>query len=139
MARPIVKYLCDFKCGKKASASKGLVESHEEKCWKNPTNKTCKTCKNEIYIIDGDDYREWIVRGCKLNALDSMFVDILELLQGTNKMHVRPVAHCLYHNAGADENTVNYAQNLAMEISTHTGYYFQIDWKRVSKEESING
>ena len=69
----IIKYLCQFKCGKHSVSNKKKMETHESTCWKNPDVKSCNTCKHEIYEEDSCDHPEvngcpsenWMIRGCK--------------------------------------------------------------------------
>lgn len=44
LVRTIRYYTCDFKCGKKASRLLYMQE-HEENCFCNPINKSCRICK----------------------------------------------------------------------------------------------
>jgi hypothetical protein len=43
--KTIKYYTCKFKCGHK-SEPKHLMKAHEEKCFCNPKNKSCRICKN---------------------------------------------------------------------------------------------
>lgn len=51
----IIKYTCQYKCGKKAVSKKETMLKHESTCWYNPDLKTCKTCKNERYLFDSNE------------------------------------------------------------------------------------
>lgn len=42
-------YGCRFKCGFKHTPNWGKVNVHEQICFKNPSNKTCFTCKHSEY------------------------------------------------------------------------------------------
>lgn len=59
-------YGCKFKCGYKHSPDWCKIEDHEWKCWNNPKNRTCVTCKhgerihNNYFPETGCDYKEWI-------------------------------------------------------------------------------
>lgn len=71
MPTEVLKYTCDYKCGK-PSASFRIIKAHESVCFKNPSRKTCSTCKHEIYEKDGCDHPEipgcpsekWMNRSC---------------------------------------------------------------------------
>lgn len=54
MAKIVQRYACDFDCGRRATVSKKAMERHEDICWKNPANKTCKTCKHYLKEVDGN-------------------------------------------------------------------------------------
>jgi len=43
--REIIAYQCDY-CEKKITKSKSGMYKHESKCYANPINKACRTCKN---------------------------------------------------------------------------------------------
>ncbi len=45
LARIIKLYTCDFKCGHKADL-KYKITHHEEICFCNPKNKSCRICEN---------------------------------------------------------------------------------------------
>ena len=84
--------------------------------YKNPDNKTCKTCSNEIYEHDRDDFKEWASRGCKIKAIDDVLIDCEEVLKHQNNYHIRPVYKCPYWNKSDDENSVDFAEKLKVEI-----------------------
>ena len=97
MPREITKYLCEFKCGKKAQSTIENIERHESICWKNPARKACSTCKYEVYEEDGDGYRKWMSRACKV-LTEEQFEE-LHQLSGYNtkpEFHIQPVINCLY-------------------------------------------
>lgn len=43
-------YGCEHKCGFKHTENQVKVYDHEQKCFKNPDNKTCFTCKHADYF-----------------------------------------------------------------------------------------
>ena len=57
------------------------MEEHEKVCWKNPKNRTCKTCQHEIYNFDKTTYDypgEGWTRECK----DAKGKELVEILYG---------------------------------------------------------
>lgn len=114
----VIKYTCEFRCGKRATGEKGTMRAHEHKCWKNPENKTCKTCSNEIYEHDSDGYNSWVSRGCKIEALNLVLEATEDILKTQNKYHVRPVYHCPYHNLPDDGRSQSFADELKEEIGS---------------------
>lgn len=54
MPRKVTAYGCDFKCGHKMVLLKKSMESHESRCFKNPLNKACATCKHFEKEHDGN-------------------------------------------------------------------------------------
>lgn len=129
MPIPITKYTCQFKCGLKAQSKSEYVSKHENDCWKNPENKTCKTCSNEIIEHDSDDFRGWINRCCKLDSLNSMLGNIHEKLENSTSANIKPIKHCRYHNAQADENIHKYANLVEQAIKNNeTEFYISIKW-----------
>ena len=54
--KKVNRYYADG-CNKGFWTKKSCLE-HEKKChcWKNPKNKTCRTCKHGVYFNDSDDY-----------------------------------------------------------------------------------
>lgn len=72
MPRQVKAYACEFKCGRNVTTHKADMERHEEQCWSNPANRTCKTCRHDIGRVDGFDCArgakkkgESIVNNCK--------------------------------------------------------------------------
>ncbi len=65
MARKVTAYSCDYKCGQKVVLSKKSMEDHETRCFHNPINKACASCK--FFEIEHDsngmegtrDCHEW--------------------------------------------------------------------------------
>lgn len=70
MPNLVQRYACDFNCGRRAVVSRRAMEKHESICWRNPNNKTCKTCKHyDRYEdgngMDGTPYNEtWTAEEC---------------------------------------------------------------------------
>ena len=99
MPRLIKKYLCDFKCGRRAEDYHAMV-LHEHGCWKNPKNKSCMTCRFEER--KGSPNWDSFIRKCKNeNVSKTLFAD----RRDTNtKMHFgyrykterTPETHCKY-------------------------------------------
>lgn len=99
-----IKYRCDFKCGTKAIGDRKSMVKHEKNCLKNPENKSCMTCCNEIYDRDSsEDKVVFHIRGCKLDRMERFFADIHESLVVLDSatLHVRPLVHC--PNWGKDQ------------------------------------
>lgn len=94
MPVPVTKYRCHYKCGHKAFNSKKEAKVHEDKCWMNPDNKTCRTCCNELYTpFEGRDCEHPVgSRWCteiKANKSGNFF----------------PITNCPYHNKIYDDAT----------------------------------
>jgi len=104
MPREIKKYLCEFRCGKKAQSTLQQIKAHESVCWKNPERKSCLTCKHESYEIHGDGYRTWAERSCKLLGYDK-FESLLSSCKYHTKpsFHIHPVCNCTYWEEKAVE------------------------------------
>lgn len=95
----ISKYTCKFRCGTRAIADNKKMQDHEDRfCFKNPDNKTCATCVNAIYDRDGDEYRNWSYRGCKLKIMNEFLEEMQEDLTVEPSKHVKPLFHCPNHN-----------------------------------------
>lgn len=92
MPVPVTKYRCQFKCGMKAKGTEKETLRHEAGCYKNPANKTCVTCSNEVYEREGISYG----RGCKIELINKFFDDLQEQLQVTGAcvQHVKPFYNC---------------------------------------------
>lgn len=99
MPIPVIKYRCQYKCGRQAKENKNAVEEHEATCWNNPENKTCKTCQFESYSTQYEDYgnefprREWKERHCLHPEGDKITEEVYELLK-IDELHIKPVTHC---------------------------------------------
>jgi len=114
----VIKYTCEFKCGKKAVGEKSKMAGHESHCWKNPDNKTCKTCSNQIYEFDSDGYKEWYGRGCKIDALHEVLENTQDILLHQNSIHVRPIYKCPFWNKQDDGSAKQFAELLEAEIKS---------------------
>lgn len=66
-------YGCKFKCGFRHTSKLSKIEEHEIVCWYNPENKTCKTCKYEVYYTDLYGEQKWKVRSCMINSIDEFW------------------------------------------------------------------
>lgn len=118
MPIPVTKYRCKFKCGKKSCGDIKAMSAHEIQCWSNPENKTCKTCSNEIYEQDSDDFNHWINRGCKIQSLNDAIEEIQDELKGHNSMHIRPIQMCPYWNKKEDDiNALSFIEKINDEIA----------------------
>lgn len=49
-----ISYTCQFRCGERAKPL-AKMKQHESKCWKNPSVKTCFTCKNATLYTERPD------------------------------------------------------------------------------------
>lgn len=59
MADPIARKVTRYGCPacSKGFASKARARDHIAKCWRNPENRSCKTCEHNIggeYVWQGD-------------------------------------------------------------------------------------
>ena len=88
----VTKYRCQFKCGTNAKSSEKEALKHEGRCYKNPANKTCNTCSNQIY----ERYDNCHGRGCKINLINSFLDELQEKLTvtGSRVQHVKPLYNC---------------------------------------------
>lgn len=88
----VIKYKCQFKCGTKAKSSEKDAIKHEGGCYRNPANKTCNTCSNEIYER-GDNV---FGRGCKIELIDQFLDELQEKLKAPMSLvqHVKPLYNC---------------------------------------------
>lgn len=118
MPVPVVKYTCKFKCGAKAVGDQKRMDRHEDSCWKNPDNKTCKTCINQVYYQDGDDCKAFaqFYRGCKLDPINDVLDEVQEVLRHQNSVNVRPIYKCPFHNKSIGEGINDFATELKEEI-----------------------
>lgn len=100
IAYKTTKYGCAFKCGTRRRSTTEKAEMHEVICWNNPDNKTCKTCKNEIYYSDhnGDpDFgsrEHWMVRDCKDEAASIMLDQEYDKLKNEGTDSIKPMFNC---------------------------------------------
>lgn len=110
----VTKYRCVHKCGAKALGKESHMAAHEKHCWKNPENKTCKTCNNEVYGFDGS----FAHRGCEIQALSDFLEKNHDHLKGQNFGHIRPVFNCENWNLPENENSQQLADTLEAEIGS---------------------
>jgi hypothetical protein len=92
MPVPVTKYRCQFKCGTPAKASVKIAQKHENGCYKNPANKTCNTCSNEIYEREDGVCG----RGCKIELINDFLDELQEKLKAPMSVvqHVKPLYNC---------------------------------------------
>lgn len=140
MPIPVTKYRCAFKCGQKSKNKLSEMVSHESNCWENPANKTCKTCINEIYDTDNDDFRSWNIRGCKLSAMDDFFDKAYDELK-VDSGQIQPIFNCPYHNQTemAEQEISEFSVRLLGELETKKAeptHHFNFQSK--NKESSID-
>jgi len=115
-----IKYRCDFKCGTKAIGDRRKMVTHEKNCLKNPDNKSCMTCVNQVYESDSSEERgRFHMRGCKLARMNEFIQEIHESLElkETVTCHVKPLVHC--PNWGKDEVvpwTITYINEIRPKI-----------------------
>jgi hypothetical protein len=88
----VIKYRCQFKCGAKAKSSEKDALKHESQCYKNPANRTCNTCSNQIY----ERYDNCHGRGCKVELINNFLDELQEKLTvtGSYVQHVKPLFNC---------------------------------------------
>lgn len=137
----ITKYRCAFKCGKKSVENESRMKAHESHCWKNPDCKTCKTCSNEIYGLDGGDgFDRSFYRGCKLKELSTVLESSHVVMSSQNSLHVRPVYNCPYWNGNGDDKIEQFADELFEEINgkEEGTIHYPFFNKPVKGSESIN-
>jgi len=71
MLRKVTAYGCDYKCGQKVVLSKSSMKEHESRCFHNPVNKACASCKHFELEYDGNGMEgtryneEWTNLLCK--------------------------------------------------------------------------
>lgn len=136
----VIKYTCQFRCRKKAIGDKSTMAAHEHKCWKNPENKTCNTCKNQIYDYEYEGNTKSFYRLCKLKELSNMLESAHEVMSHQNSMNVRPLYNCPYWGKEADENIGDFAEKLHAEIAgeeegTHHYPFYNKPRKEINTSE----
>lgn len=96
----VTKYRCAFKCGRRASESKKMIEEHEVICWNNPINRTCKSCKYERYYTEIEDYgpefgvvKRYKIRDCLHPQGDCITDSLYESLK-IDDLHIKPRTYC---------------------------------------------
>lgn len=136
----VTKYTCQFRCRKKAVGEEKRMVRHERVCWKNPENKTCKTCKNEIYEID-KEYPVEVFRGCKISELGDALQKVSGILTHQNTLNVRPIYQCQYWNKEGDDNVAAFVEELVKEIegeeegTLHYPYFNKPEKKPIDPDE----
>jgi len=86
MPRTVKAYGCDYKCGQKVVLSKASMISHESRCFHNPKNKACASCKHFERELDDNGMDEpynhfWTVQVCHAKEIN------LDKLQSNCKSH----------------------------------------------------
>jgi len=64
-----ITYGCKFRCGRRHGPLKKIRE-HEKKCWYDPENRTCITCRFEKLLFE----RGGIYRDCARPEADVVFI-----------------------------------------------------------------
>lgn len=105
MSAPIpvrtIRYACPF-CAR-SRAKKAATVEHIGRCWFNPGNRTCKTCKHfkEAFTASPDD---WCFPGrhCSCNDFDAYCAEDVDL----PGFEDRPIVDCpLWQSAEAGEQS----------------------------------
>lgn len=65
MVRQVKAYGCEYKCGQKVVLSKSSMISHESRCFYNPKNKACASCKyfereDDSNGMEGQYEHKWV-------------------------------------------------------------------------------
>lgn len=100
IAYKTTKYGCGFKCGTRRRSTTAKAVMHEVICWNNPANKTCKSCKNEIYHSDDDGNEDftnrehWMVRDCKDETASIMLEQEYDTLLNEGNKEIKPMFNC---------------------------------------------
>ena len=104
-----VVYGCQYKCGFIHRKKEKIVETHENICWLNPKNRTCKTCKYEdVYQDDngvdiyGVEFPKLVARDCRGDGSELMETLYNVLEQNNIKDQLPPVIN--YPFWGNDEH-----------------------------------
>ena len=108
----VTLYGCQFKCGHRHVSNRKFMEAHEERCWRNLVNRTCKTCRHEGYLSDsaGDVFGDgrfieplWYERSCKSgdgeHLIDAIYDALSERHVDNPNMYgvqIPPVTDCPY-------------------------------------------
>ena len=86
MPRQVKAYGCEFKCGQKVVLSKASMVDHESRCFRNPKNRACASCKH--FEREQDD------NGAE-GAYNQSWVN---LLCNTQEIHLDKLQHnCKFH------------------------------------------
>jgi hypothetical protein len=107
IAYKTTRYGCEFKCGTRRRSNIEKAEMHEDICWKNPKNRTCKSCKHEIYEAAGCSHDEmpgcpdeaWMIRGCNVKEGEEFIQEVYESLKSKNGYHIMPLVNCVLWEA----------------------------------------
>jgi hypothetical protein len=77
-------------------ATEKKAVSHENGCYKNPANKTCVTCSNEVYEREG----VYCSRGCKIELINALLNELHEkmVVEGDYVHNVKPIFNCPNYN-----------------------------------------
>lgn len=136
MPVPVTKYRCQFKCGTTAKASVKDALKHEGGCYKNPANKTCNTCSNEIYEREDNI----CFRGCKIELIDKFFDDLQDKLSTSRSLvqHVKPLYNCPnWNNPELQPTTDQFLWDIRPKIELAASYREMA--KRVIEPEPPDG
>ncbi len=57
MAVKCVAYSCEFRCGRRVTTSRKLMEKHEKTCPHNPALRTCATCESDYTDSETGEFR----------------------------------------------------------------------------------
>lgn len=87
-------YGCKFKCGFKHTSILQKVLEHEKKCWYNPSNKTCCTCKFGEIIHENDTHDE--LPGAPIEYFDYRECNCHTQENDIEITGIRPIEHCKY-------------------------------------------
>jgi len=101
-----ITYGCRFKCGQRHTKYKKLMEAHEERCWSNPDNKSCSTCKHKVCYFDKDVFDDdeptcsypgegWF-RDCKIGEFteDNYTDGLMYYDDGKTVRFIKPKVNC---------------------------------------------
>jgi len=70
MARKVTAWACSWGCGRSVLTSKAQMEKHEDRCFHNPSVKSCKTCRHNDYETPEPDVGIAGGHFCHLDVLD---------------------------------------------------------------------
>jgi hypothetical protein len=98
------RYGCQFKCGTRRRSTEEKAKMHEDICWSNPKNKTCKSCKNEVVNHSPYDHETGeggeMIRLCKDETANTMLAQEYESLKldfNGNQIasgYIKPYVNC---------------------------------------------
>lgn len=136
MPVPVTKYRCQFKCGTNAKSSIKDALKQEGGCYKNPANKTCNTCSNEIYEREG----MICFRGCKIEVIEIFLDEVQEKLvvDGACVRNVKPLYNCPnWNNSDLQPTTDQFLSDIRSKIELAASYREMA--KRVHEPEPPDG